>query len=372
MSATIQSLRELKEVLQQRMVESYEDVKDDQKLEEGQTYLKSYLIESDRKTFKESLLDSDKYIVRQNKTSETGFLDIEVKGGTSDKPSHFYLDKTDERFWTIHTLAKSTISDDFVQKLVFPRFTKLDFPWLSNNFLRDIGESPENTFRSFSLKFEDEFHEISDDQGVEGMSMRLWGETAKHVLGTLSQDEDLGSSTSLSNVGIRREFEEGRVLLEDIKHTAKFTARGDAVDGHFYQVNDVKSKYKNILLNLEEEYSISRGSTKSGGTISGSPVTIYFDRRITDLEEFFDIFLSSSAPFRLWGVRNKIEDDYYRVSAVDLHTGDEVDMEICPQWIRVYLPEGSCGNVILRLYTNIQHYFDSKAKLEGKEHGVIV
>lgn len=35
--------------------------------------------------------------------------------------------------------------------------------------------------------------------------------------------------------------------------------------------------------------------------------------------------------------------------------------------MRIYLPENSCGNTILRLYTNLQHYFDSNVKLNEEE-----
>ena len=48
-----------------------------------------------------------------------------------------------------------------------------------------------------------------------------------------------------------------------------------------------------------------------------------------------------------------------QVVAVDLHTGDPIDLEVTPSTIRIYLPKGSCGNTVLRIYVNLQHYFDS-------------
>ena len=36
--------------------------------------------------------------------------------------------------------------------------------------------------------------------------------------------------------------------------------------------------------------------------------------------------------------------------------------------MRVYLLDGSCGNTIARLYTNLQHYYDSQVTIEwGRE-----
>jgi|NGEPerStandDraft_6_1074524.scaffolds.fasta_scaffold122224_1 hypothetical protein len=31
--------------------------------------------------------------------------------------------------------------------------------------------------------------------------------------------------------------------------------------------------------------------------------------------------------------------------------------------IRLYLPQGTCGNTMTRLYTNLQHYYDSQVTL---------
>ncbi|NUC73615.1 hypothetical protein HTZ84_15090 [Haloterrigena sp. SYSU A558-1] len=371
-TAVINSRKELKEVLQNRMAASYEDIREDQRLDEDKTYLKSYLIESDRDDFSSNIVGTDKYSVETVPTEDKGFVNLKVRNG-SESTERFYLDKLDDRFWSIHTLAKSRVSDRFIEKVVFPRYTKLDFPWLSNQFLRTLGE--ENNFRSFSLKFEDEFGNLGNNSSsgqISGMSMRLWGGTAQEVLDKLSDDETIGSSTSLSNIGIRREVGDGEVVLEDITNQGKFTARGDSVDGHFYQLNIVKERYHELLQIIEEEYSISRGTGESSSKISGSPLTINLDREITDFEDFFDTILTSKKPFRLWGVYNKIGDDYYRVSGVDQHTGDEVNLEVSSEWIRVYLPEGSCGNVVLRLYSIIQHYFDSRAELVGIDHGIIV
>ncbi|WP_435551393.1 hypothetical protein [Natrinema sp. CGMCC1.2065] len=380
-SAMISSRMELKELLQEKMVDSYDSIKDDQELNEGETYLKSYLIESERSSTRGLLEGSESYRLKRETTQESDFENIQIRKIGSEKQARFYIENLDERFWAVHSLAKSTSSDSLIDKLVFPRFTKLDYSWLSNGFLKDIGESPTNNFRSFSLKFEDEFKDINTRENgsehpepgeISKMSMRLWGENANKVLSTLSSDETLGKSTSLSNVGIRRPFDDGRVLLEDITHTAKFTARGDSVDGHFHQMDEIKEKYKKILYSLEQDYAINRSVDSSGGNLSGEPVLIDFTREIRDFDEFFSTLLSSTKPFRLWGLENRIDDDYYSVAAVDLHTGDKLDIEVAPNWMRIYLPEDSCGNVILRLYTNIQHYFDSEATLEGSMHGQII
>jgi hypothetical protein len=40
-----------------------------------------------------------------------------------------------------------------------------------------------------------------------------------------------------------------------------------------------------------------------------------------------------------------------------------VEVEITRHWMRVYLPRGSCGNVLARLFTNLQHALHSDIEL---------
>ncbi len=81
------------------------------------------------------------------------------------------------------------------------------------------------------------------------------------------------------------------------------------------------------------------------------------------MNKLLDKLLSSTKPFRLWGLKRQINKDYYKAVCVDLHTANKLTMEASPEWIRIYLPYGACGNTVLRLLTNIQQYYDSGAKL---------
>jgi hypothetical protein len=369
----VNSRRELKESLQAWTSDSYEDVKEEQQLEEGQTYLKSYLIEADRDGLSDDFTEEEDLNIRISSTEDDGFLHLRARGYSSDGPTDLYLDELDDRFWVIHSVGSRDATDDIVDDLIFPRFTQMDRAWLPNEFLEKIGSRPENIFRRFSLKFEDEFSEEENGEipDVGGLSMQLWGNNASTVLETLRENEDLRRSTPLSTVGIKRELDD-EAVIDDITYYSKFTARGDSVDGHFKQVYDLKNNYSELLHKIEDEYSIKYSTDKRGGHVEGTPLLIDFDREIEELEEFMDELFSSKKPFRLWGVRNQLEEDYYRISSVDLHTGDKLNLEVCPDWVRIYLPEDSCGNVVLRLYTNIQHYFDSEAELEEENGGAII
>ena len=61
----------------------------------------------------------------------------------------------------------------------------------------------------------------------------------------------------------------------------------------------------------------------------------------------------------------RIYDGEYKRDQID--AAINLKYEITPYLIRVYLPKGACGNTILRLFTNLQHYFDSAIKINDEE-----
>ena len=54
---------------------------------------------------------------------------------------------------------------------------------------------------------------------------------------------------------------------------------------------------------------------------------------------------------------------------MDLHAGGKLNLELSPDWIRMYLIKGLCGNTVVRFYSVVQHVYDSGAELGGAEHG---
>jgi hypothetical protein len=365
------SRREMRDKFQGAMEGSYESIKEDQELEENQNLLKTFLIESNADNVQKRVEKESENPIEVKKTKDDGFFAIKVK--IDGKKHQLYLDKMDERFWAIHSIEKSDPVSDFVDSVVYPRFTKLDYSWLSNHFLEQVGYDNNVQMNQFSLRYEDEFREEmgEKDEDVDKLSMRLWGGRAGSVLSTLRENPELKNSTSLKRVGIRRNFN-GSVLHDRVDYRSKFTSHGETIEGHLYQVREVKEKYYDILNSLETDYALKYNQRQSGVSLDGKPVTIEFDKQIADVKEFAQKLFSTIKPFRVWSVINKFRDDYLICSAVDMHTGDKIDIELSQDRMRIYLPEDSCGNVILRLFTNIQQRYDSNAVLRGENDGRIV
>ena len=107
-----------------------------------------------------------------------------------------------------------------------------------------------------------------------------------------------------------------------------------------------------------EKYSIyGNQDTKY---VEGGPFVFRFKRKIDDWDYFLERMFNSKEPFRVWGIRNKIYDGFYQILGVDAHTYHTFDIEVTNDLFRVYLQKGSCGNLVARLFVNLQRFFDSQ------------
>jgi hypothetical protein len=121
-------------------------------------------------------------------------------------------------------------------------------------------------------------------------------------------------------------------------------------------VNAIKSDYIGQVKKIESQRIHGNIENKS---VEGTAFDFEFERDVSDWNRYLSVIFNAKAPFRLWGIKSKVNEKVFRVLAVDMHTGHPVDFEITDHLIRMYLPNGSCGNVVLRLFVNLQRYFDS-------------
>jgi hypothetical protein len=144
------------------------------------------------------------------------------------------------------------------------------------------------------------------------------------------------------------------------------TAAGVSSEDHVSFVEIIRKVYRNLIEDVERN-SIGMKTVEGRTLLEGQAFDLVLHRQIDDLERFTDMILDSKMPFRLWGLKNKVLPNMQKVVAVDLHTGDPIDLEITPSLIRIYLPKKSCGNSVLRLYVNLQHHFDAAVRFNDKK-----
>jgi len=359
----VSNMKEMRDTLETHLL-NISDKKEEDEEKGNSVKIKTYIIESNidnpQKLKKippgSSLLKTD-----DNKLFQVNYV-------KNNSRTQIYFDISDERFWLFHSFGESKIVENFVNSIVTYNNNQLDYSWFSSNFLENecslgIGEG-------FNIKYNNSFLDLDNnllDNSLKSFTMLFWGAKPKDVLSGLKDNSTLVSGVSLSKIKQVIKTDDGFVK-ENIGRNGKFTLwKGDSIDSHLWAVENIKEKYSDLIRFFEDNYRIRYYSTDSGLNIKGTYSLIRFNKKIENIEFFLSHLLTGNLPFRIFGFTQKINEKYFKVNAIDLHTNDKFNMEITPDFIRVYLYENSCGNIITRLMTNLQRYYDSQVELKGSD-----
>lgn len=272
----------------------------------------------------------------------------------------FYLDMSDERFLVLHTNFESELVSRTVRDLVGSSRFQLDSAWLPTTMLKDISSRPGNRREGYRIGYTDYFVTASPDELVSenDMSVEAKGGISKLLYSIAEKNEELRRTLGYDWVSISRGNAK-RGVLEDLGYNGRFALRkGRSVGDHVILVDNVKESYRS---NVEDVETHRLDAYKKDGysTVRGAPFEFQFSRDIKDWRPYLARLFDSKEPFRVWGLTSKVREGYYRVLGVDMHTGNPLDIEISDHLFRVYLPKYSCGNVVMRLFANLQRFFDA-------------
>lgn len=367
--------------LEEVMSHAWTELEERQRLEAGTSLLKTYLLEAHsgkaghRDILRVLTSAFSAEILGQNsrsnvhETQEEFFYRITAQWATNT--AEFFVDASDHRFWILHSTSNSRKADVILHRVI-ANDSHLDSAWLPMQLLERVTEL--GIFKGLHLDYD--HREVPDvefeepDAPVEYLKMQLWGNRARRVLEILRQPNAFANATTLSKVKIKhfldRAVSEESFSLDEVKWDGKITARGTSFQSHINLVNSIYRSYSDKVRGFEKRFSLrfSTPANRRRQTImDGEPLTLTFSRPIADLKKFMAALFGGTEPFRLWGVPVSVGENYWRVTAVDLHVTNRITFEIAPDFMRVYLPQGSCGNTIVRLFTNLQHYYDSQVAL---------
>ena len=315
--------------------------------------LKTFILESD-KGFPSSADLGDSYDI-----AGTGVEDLKVLNvhdGTS--ACTFFLDVSDKRFFKLHTNHGSDSVRKIIDAMVGHRNHVLDNAWFYRGLLQRITKMEGNSFQGLGLSYS---NRVQDRDDLENFELRISGSLATSLDGIVQPNESLRRANAYKYVRIMRGA--GRPLeqraYDDVHNNGYFALRrGGSVQDHLHIVDQCKEEYSKIIAGVEKERIYYRW--KGGlGELQGTAFEFFFPNKVADLDTFVTRVFSATKPFQLWGLRQEMNDGRLKVLAVDLHMGSSVDFEIGHDMMRVYLFEQGCGNIILRLLTNLQAYFDA-------------
>ena len=381
------------------MTRSYDELKDELRLQRNHSLLKTYLLEAHTATDANHeqlfLLVSAAFGYAGRNHGRTSLTVSETKeedlfyvtGSNRRGIVSLFVDTTDSRFWLAHALSKSDASDSTING-VLSSSSAIDSAWMPIELLEsvmDLGESrglaldfdrryldyyPKRKSKSSPIDIEvgrkvaRETTSVIDDKHLEYAKLQLWGNGSERILDALNK-ANLTNSTTLSKVRLRNEddVDDGQFALSDVKYDGKITGRGTSFDTYNALLLSVRNRYAQTIRTTEERYQIRWAGGSNASERKGEPFYIKLgEHGINNLEHFCARIFSGADPFRLLALPVKRNANFYTASAVDLHVNQRIDFEVTRDLLTAYLPGNVCGNTLLRLYTNLQHYFSSDVK----------
>jgi hypothetical protein len=362
----IRDRRDLAQLLTERMTRTYELLREQGELETDTSLLKSYVIEANLSTGAD-VADALGLATRVFGEAQGQNLAVDIE--RSDDPSlavahvhrrgtqfDMYLDYADSRFWIIHSMGGSGDVDWVIDRMTAG--VDFDRAWLPADLLEGLTDL--GSFRGLGLSYDKRPFAVDEPEGEEAdevtfLKMQLWGNRSAAVLNVLRAEGAFPNQTTLSKVRVRYDLDHAQFTLDDIKYDGKITARGSSFSSHVALMERVIDPYAGAIVALERDYPIR--PSREGQAFEGEALFFEFEPPIENLERFCALLFSGGQPFRLWGAPMRVRGGSYRVVAVDLHVARPITFEINARFMRVYMSENSCGNSVLRLYTNLQHHY---------------
>ena len=353
---------------------------------DGRTLLKTYMLETVRNEYRHrsihesfpeeislEVLDESLFRVRDN-----------IKHGGRVVG---LLEMLDDRYPVFYTTMQSIYSDRWIRQNV-DKAPWLDRIWLSSQILSDIWEHVRTVHhpnRSIRLSFE---HEAKYEPSNELFALDIDNEfydkedTASPIIderikSKLHLNEKIGvlndvlpkliksydPLNSLIQLQIPARGKGGHLLNYD----GKVTNRSSSFIEHRASISGIIKSYGRVTSRAEERLWLKTSPVgDSGFRFDGAPVLIQFDEKLS--EETFERLISRGLQYRnsklrIGGYIHRRGKTKIHMSAIDRHLWQPFIMEVTANHILALLPEGTCGNSIHRLVTNVQRYIAPKIRV---------
>jgi hypothetical protein len=360
MATAIETRRDLARYLQDQMAASRRNwlanTEDDE--DTGRTMVKTYLVEAHCDANEDTLSRLSTQVgVHVNSAKEPGLFRL------VSRDVEFWCDTSMGRFWQLHTVAPVKEADRIRDELVSAA-TWLDKVWLPPDYLERLAEVVGARLLLFSLNHDrrplsrESFAAPSDF-----VSMRLWSSHAQETLTKLRNAEVFPHGVSIRSVRLHSGSEEpdGDFCVAEYFYHGKITANGTSFDQHSQVVVRVLRDYRRLVEGFESRFGLAAVSDGGHPVVAGDPIVINVDWTVADLEYAVARMFSSTDPFRLWGLPERLSDDRYRARAVDLHVGGVLTFDISRKHVVIQLPRGVCGNTVVRFLNNLHFHVNSDA-----------
>jgi hypothetical protein len=302
------------------------------------------------------------------------------------------LEKLSSRIIALYSILKSKDFKPWAGRIVQDT-TEIDYVWLSGLTLNVLWEliaklNKPHRFTSLTFTHESIFaidtpvyeHEDSTEDDIENSEDEDFGEIIERRKTRFNMVDKIGViKTRLA--GLQNLYAPLYAISKlrfpspvspgghDFCYDGWVTNRSTSFRDHRSHILFVTRIYERLLKATEEDawYSIKESirEPKQFRKIVGAPIVIRFEEPLSD--EVFNQWVSATFKrkinrFRLWGHPIELGNGKIHVYGVDRHLWQPLFLEFTKKGCTAIIPNGTCGNTVHRLVTNIQKYLDPGAK----------
>ena len=310
---------------------------------EGRTALKTYLLEAHGRMLKEPRAALGEVAgalgLQVAATGESAL--VELRAGDTV----LWLDSTSPRFPRLYTVSPAKDTDRVAASLVAA--TGLVEPiWLPPRALEALARSTGTTMVLFSLRHDRRpLRRTPDRDGIDSVTLRLWGPRARETLDKLRHSEVLPAATSVYSVRLRG-GDDQRYCLAEVFHNGKITAIGNSFQEHERVMRSILDAHAGWSERLEQVRTSRRVFIPVGWTVD-------------DLGYAVGKMFGGGEPFRLWGLPEQLPPDAFRVRAIDSDVGRSAVFTVSQHGISVELSPRTPASVLVRFVSNLQYHVNA-------------
>lgn len=384
----VQDYQQLGYFLNQSMTDQYREFEIQGRVTQGTTYVKSYIVELHQNGRPDPTAPWKPLFKKVLTRRDESLLLLQDRQGT-----YFFADLSNPRFPVLHSIGKTEHTDPTIERLTQGTIEGFDRAWLPTDFLfgsrlgvlrgfkfghksalTGLSTDDQTTIEPIDFQnADDENDQFDEDRQSSAPEARDVLTSRLTVSNTLRAEQDyyrikrarvFEGRQALDAVQFMTADDQLNRLTTELYSSGKVVGNGTSVGLHLLAVNEVRSSYSRAITRIEDDYSLGWVRAGDAFVYGGEPVVFLFpDGMINDLPSFVSSLFSSIRPFRLFGIPHSETNRRIDVEGIDLHTNDLISFEITHDWMRAYLPKGACGNIIARLYANLQHAGNSEIQL---------
>jgi len=344
------------------------EYKDD---EDFQNKIKANIVESNYSSIKD--FEKSHKEIKLIPSKETTFYNIQFKGQRKT-PHYLYLDIEDERFWVIHNIESQ---EEILAKIndIFCKSYLQDHIYIPNQMMEkywtDYSQDSMGvglTFDQLFLEEEDQFSFGSEEDFEYNIdfTLRLWPKRRNTMKFILKKFKEIDLPINFSYLNYIFQNENNEILMkENFFRDGRFTVeKGIDLYKHIKFIDKIKEDYSSKI-NIIEENRVDWEKCK------GEIFRINFQKKI-DPNTVVSILKKNFSIFRIFLFYLYRSKDYYFYECLDEHTGGKFGLQIFDNKIYINIDSQSCGNLIMRLFTNLQNHLSPDLKLEIDNHESIL